>query len=172
MSKSSKKMTVDQAVAQAYESVADANDGRIGSREDVIAEAERILPAAVIEDMRRQAFEGAYDRVDRRLTERAKSSQLNLFTGDSDSIDGFFVVGGGERVRVRKAKSDDWRAQGALIDQNVINATAAQAMFYAQWAKIAQYMMVPGTTTEQAIEAYYRDHPDERSNHADDRAAD
>lgn len=140
--------------ATAYERVRDRNAGRV-DLDEVVTEVETELEAEglaadLLHDIAKE-FAEAEDRV---RCSRSTSGQLDLLTGEDESLDGMWRLGGRLRVQVRHAKRTEYLAHLAAQGDNASRVTAAYAKAQREAAELLPYMVDDSVTVEQARAAW------------------
>ncbi len=154
--------TMTDVARKAYDLVADRNEGRVKSLEDVYKEVDGMLPATAAAEIRRRAIQGVVDQEDRRRTKkgnriRRPSSQLG-FDGTPDWLepDAFLPTMDGGRFRVRDGVNADWLAVLKEADEQAEAGNRARAEKYATYGEMAPYLAL-GMTWVEAYAAFQRE---------------
>ena len=116
-----------------------------------------------LKDFKSIAYEGFVaniaDSVDAAVTSERVMEQRGLFP-DFD-LDGEYRLGNGRRVKKTLALIDHLDEVLANDEENIEAIMRASARKHREIAKLRPYLRQPGTTKEQAVAAYRREHPEE-----------
>jgi molybdopterin converting factor small subunit len=112
------------------------------------------------DQQRRVWIDSIIKSVDDADTALAEGGQLDLFTGKPA---GSLPLGGGERVIHGLAGLPEWTQFLNNHNRNRRRIDATNDAVNDRFLKIIPYLSVANTTTEQAWEAYFRDHPEDRA---------
>lgn len=141
-----------------WDALADANGGKT-SLADVQAEAEKSLSAAAWDKIKTDYVAGLVRQVDDAKQQRANDAQLSLWDASPEFLDGYWSIGGGQRVQVRRSTWTDLQLHLQEISANVakINASAARKQRLA--AEVTPYYTTALTTYEEALAAWRAANP-------------
>jgi hypothetical protein len=148
----------DQYRAQAYDSVADRNEGRINSLTEVVLELMSLGNGADVDALKRSAAWEAVLREDQRRTSPSRYSdeQPNLF-GWPDTEDAFWKLGEGERVRVREARVNDHTRHLRLAEENEQQVIDSVRQTRERYYRLLPYYLAGAKTVAQAVAAMRED---------------
>ncbi len=155
--------TMTDVARKAYDLVAERNDGRISSLEDVYREVDQMLPVAAAEEVRWRAIRGVVDQEDKRRTKKGNriqrpSSQLG-FDGVPDWLapDAFLPTMDGGRFRVADGLNADWLAVLKEADEQAEAGNRARAEKYAAYGELAPFL-ARGMTWSESFVAFQREY--------------
>lgn len=147
-----------QRADAAYEAIATRNAGRVPDLVLVRDEIEATIPAAAIDVLQDEYYWQLTQGADNRALKRGRSSQLGLFSGDPEALDGYVALGDQARVKKRFMVNADWVTHLQLMNENVQDVTHRYLTEQGDHSKLQPYL-AQGMTTEEALEAWLRAHP-------------
>jgi hypothetical protein len=128
--------------------------------DDVVAEIEAELTAeGLAVDLLHDIAEDAAAAEDKARVSKSTSGQLDLLTGDEESLEGMWRLGGRTRVQVRHARRRDYLTHLGAQEDNGARVMAALSKAHREAAELLPYMVDELVTVEEAARMWRRDNP-------------
>lgn len=130
--------------------------------DDVKAEVAQRLGMPEWESIQDDLIDSWVTTEDKRRVQLGASSQLLLWTGDGAALDGYWKLGGANRVLIRLATFTEYQQHLGYVADNAAKVNAAAAKKQQEAARLSPYFTTALTTVAEAVAAYFHDHPAER----------
>lgn len=159
MPKSKQDNPYNRYRAQAYENVANRNNGRVVDLADVVAEVLSLATATDIDALKMASARAAIEAEDALRTSPTPSSMQAPLPGWPDAADRFWRVGEGERVRVKEATADDHLKHRQNIESNEQRVVDSAREARLSYDRLVPYYTRGAKTVAEAVAMWERDRP-------------